>query len=151
CASTQETPLSLACERGHESVVYKLLSLGAMQRTLSMENRLCPLKIAVRHGCVDVVRVLINEGGITAVGAEIPLAAALCLAVGLSEARTFQLLLTAGGEEGRSGRANTPFMSSHLLHDGVFRSHPAVVSVLLEAGADETVWDSKGRFPRDLL
>lgn len=75
----------------------------------------------------------------------------LFLAVGFGQARILRLLLTAGGEEGRSGRANTPLTGSPPLHFGAIRGHPAVVSALLEAGADKAARDSKGRIPRDVI
>lgn len=69
CSSNGMTPLCSACKKGHEGMVSKLLSLGAMQPRFSKDGW-CPLSAAVENGHVGVVRVLMTEGGITAVGGE---------------------------------------------------------------------------------
>ncbi|CAN0598261.1 unnamed protein product, partial [Laminaria digitata] len=57
-----QTPLFLACVGGHESVVSRLLSLGAMQPADDSSSNILPLTMAVSKGFHGVVRVLINEG-----------------------------------------------------------------------------------------
>ncbi|CAM9595099.1 unnamed protein product [Laminaria digitata] len=150
CTSDGKTPLVLACYYGHESVVSKLLSLGAMQ-PVSPDDGTCPLAIAVSKGFVGVVQVLVNEGGIRAVGGEGPFSRALHRAVQAHSVRILRLLLAADGEERRSERANNSLNGACLLHCGAAFCSPAVVSVLLEAGADETARDSQGRIPRDII
>ncbi|CAN0491517.1 unnamed protein product [Laminaria digitata] len=66
-AAKGETPLFVACGGGHESMVSKLLSLAAMQPTPLAES---PLTLAVMTGSVGVIRVLVNEGGIRAIGGD---------------------------------------------------------------------------------
>ncbi|CAM9233455.1 unnamed protein product [Laminaria digitata] len=62
CASDGQTPFLLACNNGHESMVTKLLLIGAMQPTSRIENRRCPLDSAVFKGFAGVLRLLISEG-----------------------------------------------------------------------------------------
>ncbi|CAM9172197.1 unnamed protein product [Laminaria digitata] len=148
------TPLSVACCEGNESMVSKLLSLGAMQPMPPIgRDWWCPLKVAVQEGRVDVVRVLINEGGIRAVGGAGPLLKALNAAVCYRQARILQLLLTMDGEETRSEWANTidSCAGSHLLHYSAGLCYPAAVSILLEVGANEKALNSQGLTPRDAI
>lgn len=143
-----ETPLFLACSYDHESMVSKLLSLGAIQPpTLTAR---CPLIEAVIRGFVGVVRVLINEGGIEAVGGDAVLPRSMGIAVRFGRARILRLLLAVDGQEGRLW-ANAVIKGRYLLHDGAGCSVPAAVSVLLEAGADEAPRDSLGRIPGDII
>ncbi|CAM9449823.1 unnamed protein product [Laminaria digitata] len=148
CASEGGTPLYSACYRGHESLVSKLLSLGAMQ-PLPLHEGSCPLATAVSENFVGVVRVLMNEGGIRAVGGEMALANALVMAIRFRRATILRLLLTVDGEEGRSEWANTYAKGNHLLHLGAGYCSSAAVGILLEAGADETARNSEGRIPLD--
>ena len=54
-----ETPLFLACAKGHERMVSRLLSLGAMQENIC---KLCLLSGATIKGFAGVVRLLLDEG-----------------------------------------------------------------------------------------
>lgn len=143
-----ETPLFLACSYDHESMVSKLLSLGAIQPP-PLSGR-CPLVEAVIRGLVGVVRVLINEGGIEAVGGDAVLPRSMGIAVRFGRARILRLLLSVDGKEGRLW-ANAVIKGRYLLHDGAGCSVPAAVSLLLEAGADEAPRDSLGRIPGDII
>ncbi|CAN0399520.1 unnamed protein product, partial [Scytosiphon promiscuus] len=62
CSSYGMTPLYVACYQGHEAIVSKLLSLGAMQPEPYRKSDVCPLAIAVAKGFVGVVSVLLNDG-----------------------------------------------------------------------------------------
>ena len=144
------TPLFVACSEGHESVASKLLSLGAMQPTPLNTHR-CPLTIAALNGSVEVVRILVNEGGIRAVGGEKMLAKALFIAISHHHARILRLLLTVDGGQRRSELANNRSFDGFLIHDGAAYVNPAAVSILLEAGADDVARDSRGCIPLDIV
>lgn len=152
-ASKGQTPLFLACTGGHESVVSQLLSLGAMQPVPADDsNSMLPLTTAVSKGFLGVVRVLINERGIRAIGGwTAALPSALCTAVQAHQARILRLLLAASGEDRRSEWANTNVKGRHLLHYAAGYCCHAAVGVLLEAGAGEAARDSEGRIPRDVV
>lgn len=60
-ASEGEFPLFVATFYGHNTVVSKLLPLGAMQRI--PRNSMCRLLVAVDKGFILVGRALINGGG----------------------------------------------------------------------------------------
>ncbi|CAN0476827.1 unnamed protein product, partial [Laminaria digitata] len=62
CCSKDDTPLFVACARGHEGMVSKLLSLGSRQCVPHDKVKKFPLGMAAYLGFVGVVRVLINEG-----------------------------------------------------------------------------------------
>lgn len=130
CTTEGRTPLFMACHVGNERFVSKLLSLGAMQPLSASEE--CPLGIAVYLGFVGVVRVLVNEGGIRAVGSKMPLAKALQLAVSFRRVIIVRLLL-AVEEEGRLEFANTNPEGGNLVHVGAAYCYPAAVSIFLEA------------------
>ncbi|CAN0467933.1 unnamed protein product, partial [Scytosiphon promiscuus] len=141
------TPLFVACSEGHHGVVSKLLSLGAMQPAPLNSDR-CPLTIAAINGLVEVVRVLVTEGGIRAVGGEKALVKALFVAISYRRARILRVLLTVDGEERRSELANSSPYGIPLIHDCARYCYPAAVSILLGAGAEEAARDSHGRIPQ---
>ena len=151
CDFHRQTPLFLACSIGHASVVSKLLSLGATQRTPSDEASTFPLTMAAVKGFVDVVRVLINEGGIRAGGDVMVLTNPLYASIRSRQARILRLLLTVGREEGRAELTNANLMGIRLLHCGAGYCYPAAVSLLLEAGADWTARHSEGRIRQDAI
>ncbi|CAN0017402.1 unnamed protein product, partial [Laminaria digitata] len=142
-----ETPLFMACCHGHASVVSRLLSLGAIRPE---DHNLCPLAIAVRKGFLGVVRVLVNEG-MEAVGVKKALHDALYISARFCQGRILRLLLGVGGEK-RFALAYSGYAGKRLIHIGAGVCCPAVVSVLLNAGARETERDLKeGRVPRDFI
>ncbi|CAM9985561.1 unnamed protein product, partial [Laminaria digitata] len=151
CTSNGMSPLVLACGDGRESMVSKLLSLGAMQPMRLDDIRVSPLDCAVFRGFVGVVRVLINAGGVRGLGGELALAHALRTAVRYCRARILQLLLAVDGEERRLWWANINIGGMHLLHFGAAYCSTAAVSILLEAGADERTHDSEGSIPLDVI
>ncbi|CAM9469429.1 unnamed protein product [Laminaria digitata] len=150
-----ETPLFLACANGHESMVYKLLSLGAIQRD---RCKICPLKGAIFKGYVGVVEMLLDEG-IGVVGGPEVLPTALYTALVYRQAIILQMLLEAGEEDapiwGGDGApvlwANIECNQKSLLHHAAGFCCPASVSVLLAEGADEAARNSAGRLPRDAI
>ncbi|CAN0052335.1 unnamed protein product [Laminaria digitata] len=150
CIADGMTPLFIACHVGHESMVSKLLSPGAMQP--SVESDVCPLATAALKGFVGVVRVLFTEEGIRAVrGKMVALPRALYVSLRSCQAKTLRLLLTVDGEEKRSEWASAFHKDRHLLHHGAGLCYSAAVSILLEAGADETARDLGGRVPLDVI
>ena len=129
----------------------KLLSLGATHPTPVADRARCPLAEAVSQGFVGVVRVLVNQGGMKAVGGNAVLPNALYRAVRAHQARILQLLLAVHGEERRWEWANSAAQGRCLLHYGAGHCCPASVSVLLQAGADEAARDPEGHTPGDVI
>ena len=127
---------------GHDTVVSKLLSLGAMQR---VPPNMYPLLVTVDN-FVDVVGALVIGGRVRVVGGRAMLPQALHFAVGKYRATILRLLLLLEGEGRRSEWANTTNLwGRDLLHYNAGYCSPPSVSVLLEAGADETGHDYCGR------
>ncbi|CAM9171807.1 unnamed protein product, partial [Laminaria digitata] len=150
CTTTGETPLFMACAGGSAGMVSRLLSLGAVQGATPNERRMCPLMVAARRGFVDVVRVLINEGGLgKAFGDEKAVVHALEICIRFRYPRILRLLLDVEGEAGRAKWANTNFIGRQPLHDGTGYCNAAAVSMLLGAGADETALDMEGLTPAE--
>lgn len=151
-ANTGETPLFLACAKGHEIVVSRLLSLGAMQVVPPDRRGMLPLAMAVKAGFMGVVRVMIDGGvGIKAIGGSRMFPNALYSAVRYHQARILWLLLGAHGEDRRSEFANADLNDQKLLHCGAGFCSVAAVSVLLASGAEEAARDAKGRLPQDII
>ncbi|CAN0276436.1 unnamed protein product, partial [Laminaria digitata] len=152
CSSFGETPLCLACVGGHEGMVSKLLSLGAMEPPMPLvDDALSPLLVAVCKGFMGVVRILLEEEGFRAIGGRRALPDALYNAIRYRQTRILRLLLAAEGDEKRSELANTSIGGAHPLHFGAAFCCPAAVSILLEAGADEATRHPEGYTPRDVI
>ena len=146
-----ETPLFMACSRGHVGMTSRLLKLGAMQSMPPDHRNMLPLATAAIIGFEGVVRVLIKEG-MQAVGGTATLHFAIFGALQNRKTKILRLLLAAHGEEKRSHWANIKVDGMHLLHHAAgYYCCPAVVNILLAAGADETALDSKGRLPRETI
>ena len=146
-----ETPLFMACSRGHEGMASRLLSLGAMQSMPPDHRNMLPLATAAIIGFEGVVRVLINKG-MRAVGGTETLHFAIFGAIQHRQTKILQLLLAADGSEKRSHWANIKVDGKRLLHHAAgYYWCPAAVNILLAAGADEAALDSMGRIPRDTI
>lgn len=148
----RRTPLALACMNDNQSTVSRLLSLGAIELMPLDQNNRCPLAEAAMSGCVGVVRILIKQG-LGVVGGFKALPRALYSALLGHQAKIVRLLLVVAREE-------APMIdwvnfvinkTMSLIHCGAASCCPASVSVLLAAGADETVLDSEGRLPQDVI
>ena len=147
-----QTPLYVASLLGRESMVSKLLSLNAKQiRPPEHRRCTCPLVVAVVLGFAGVVRVLISERGLSAVGGEGALRRALHAAVIHRKAIILRLLLTVGGEDRRSRLANFKYEGTPLLQIAAVLCYRAAVSILLEAGADEAAHDPKQATPAYII
>ncbi|CAN0262068.1 unnamed protein product, partial [Laminaria digitata] len=141
-STSGETPLFMACYYGQEEVLSRLLSLGAVP---PVERKMCPLTMAVRQGFVGVVRILITQQGMQAIGGRDVLPKALYASARFGQGKILRVLLGADGDGMRSAWANTGIMGKHLLHFGAGYCSPGAVSALLEAGADEGARDVEGR------
>lgn len=121
-----KTPLRLAAENGHRSIVEHLIEKGA---AIDTDNS--PLCEAARNGHEAVVRLLINKG------ADIDLAdssgcTALTAAASGGHEAIVQLLLDRGADiEGTIG-----LEESSPLYEAASGGHEAVVQLLLNRGAD---------------
>lgn len=91
-----------------------------------------------------MVQVLINEGGLRAVGETTAVPDALYTGVRNRRARIVRLLVVVDEEEGRSKLVNVYTKGVHLLRYAAGSCYPAAVSILLEAGSDETPLDFEG-------
>lgn len=130
CTSNGVTPLFLSCIEGHEGIVSKLLSLGAVQPMPLDANDKCLISVAVEKGFVGVVRVLINQEGIRAVGGGVALRYALCIAICYHQARILPLFLAAvDGKNGRSQWMNINLEGNHLLLFAAGSCNPVGVSI----------------------
>ncbi|CAN0070648.1 unnamed protein product [Laminaria digitata] len=149
-AASGASALFVASFHGHEGMVSKLLSLGAMQQV--PPNGMCPLLAAVDKGFVNVVRALIEGGRVRVVGGREVLPPALHFAISSRRATILRLLLSVEGEARRSEWANsTNPGGTDVLHFGAGYCYPAAIGILLEAGADETRRDGDGRLARDVI
>lgn len=102
CTILGETPLYIACRKGLEDMASKLLSLGARQPMRPNESDKCLLGAAVFGGFLEVMRILIDEGGVMALGERLTvLPRTLCCSVVSGQVRILQLLLTWGEKEAR--------------------------------------------------
>lgn len=151
CSAGGMTPLFAACSEGHQSMVSKLLSLGARQRVTSEDNGLFPLVIAVMKGFFEVARTLVNRGGLEEMGGGHVLAQALYRAIVCRRPRILTMLLAAEGGEKRSKWANVNIDGRYLLHYGAGCCCHVEVSILLEAGANEAARDDWGRIPQEVI
>lgn len=150
-----ETPLFMACYYGQEAVLSRLLTLGAVRPDDAC--KISGLTTAVHKDLIGVVRVLLNQGMNALGGKTAVLRSAMYASVRFHRAKILSLL-RADGEPMRSALANTAIMDKgmRLLHYAAGFCCPDAVSVLLEAGADETARDAgrggvEGRVPLDMI
>lgn len=142
------TPPFIACVNGHESMVSRLLSLGAMQQPDDIS--ISPLIMAAARDFEGVVRILLDYG-LEAVGLRSSLPFAVLGAIWSCNAKILRLLLAVDGEEKRPQWANTRCQDSTMLHVAAGMNCPALVNLLLAAGADEAGRDSKGCIAPDVV
>ncbi|CAM9599915.1 unnamed protein product [Laminaria digitata] len=111
-SKSDETPLSVACSRGHESLVSRVLSLGTVHQHEDCE---LPLEVTVAGGFVGVVRILLNAG-IGAVGGKEALPNALAAALRHRQSKALRLLLAVDGKAKQSVWANVLLDGRPLIH-----------------------------------
>lgn len=150
-AANGQTPLYVACCQGDETMVAKLIALGATENTPKPFFRPCPLAEAVVYGFVGVVRILTSAVGLRSVGGASALIKALHNAVVHNKAVILRLLLAVGGCNWRARWANTSFQGRTLLYLAAGYCCPEAVNILLEAGGHEGVEDPDGLSPRDVV
>lgn len=143
CTPNGISPLFVACVEGNESMASKLLSLEATELKTFDVDKPCLLTETVEKGFEGVVRVLMNEGGIPAVGGMPAMLRAFVAAIRCRRPVILRLLLTAKGYIERSELENSELGCINLLHFGVGFCYPAAVSILLEAGCYEAEHHSK--------
>ena len=135
-----ETPLYLACERGHMQLAQRLLDNHPTAADINMMTRdtWSPLMIATRHGHVDVVRLLLSKGAniVARTGAG---DTCLHLAAFYNKPEVTQLLIAAQCDvNARNKLGQTPVFAA------AENNHNNVLDLLLAAGADVNVQDGKG-------
>ncbi|CAM9408213.1 unnamed protein product [Scytosiphon promiscuus] len=150
-ASDGSTPLYMASGFGKERLVSLLLSAGAKQPPSGLATTRCPLDIAVTNNNEAVVRVLLDRG-LGAIGGSRVLPNALNLAV-MRKGRTriLRMLLAAEGEARRQHWARVFFEVTPMLGWAVASNRLEEATILLEAGADESVPDGFGRKPSTII
>lgn len=145
------TPLYMASGFGKDKLVSLLLSAGARQPPSSLATTRCPLDIAVTNTNEEVVRVLLDRG-VEAIGGSRTFANALNLAV-MRKGRTriLRMLLAAEGEDRRQHWARVFFEVTPILGWAVASNSLKAATILLEAGADESIPDGFGRKPSAII
>lgn len=141
------TPLAVACMCGHSAFVeYLFDNCGADPSAVNGVGQ-TPLSVATRLGHVEVVKVLLRFGvsqlGPTAYGDS------LCGMAMSGNVKIMRELVHAEGGVHVQG-AETPAKLT-ALHMAAGYCHPLAISMLLEAGADETVTDFRGKTAFDII
>ena len=143
-ATLRQTALMLAVAENHTPVARVLLELGASVSARST-NRFTPLLFAAQQGNLDAARLLlsaganVNESAPEGIGGNTNArtrfiadtdAAALLVAIDSLHEEMALFLLDQGADPGHAGAGRT------ALHAAVQHRMPAVVTALLERGAD---------------
>lgn len=147
-----ETPLCMACAQGRESLVKRMLSLGATHRVLPKPSHgACALSMAAMKGREGIVRILLCAGLEVVGGRKAVMPNAMYTAIRSRHARVLRMLIEAHGKETPKEWANASILGRRLLHYATGYCYPAAVSVLLAAGADETDQDFAELIPIDCI
>ena len=143
-ATLGQTALMLAVAQNHTPVARVLLEVGAPVAARST-NRFTALQFAAQQGNIDAARLLlsagadVNESAPEGIGGNTNArtrfvadteAAALLVAIDSGHADMALFLLERGADPGHAGAGRT------ALHSAVQRRMPALVTALLEHGAD---------------
>ncbi|CAN0414062.1 unnamed protein product, partial [Hapterophycus canaliculatus] len=147
------TPLYAAAMSGKDRAVSHLLAAGARQPPASAEKDMCPLVAAVRENHRDVVRVLLMDEGMEAIGGSeaIPRAVGAAAAARKGRAGIVRMLLSAEGREREQHWARCFFKGDPVLHCAVSYGNISAAKMLLSAGADETAENDDGRRAKEVI
>lgn len=132
--------LHLAAESGSEEVIQALVEAGAKAgsyRDWDLHEKLTPLMMAARSGCVGGIKILLGAGADIDAGLDTTGETALHHAVRAGAPECVQLLISSGATVNP-----TTLYSESPLHVAVYEDLPNVVDILLSAGAN--VRASKG-------
>lgn len=149
------TPLCLAAvARARSDVMEMLLSRGATNTKAlereGLETASCPLYMAVKTRREDLVRLLL-EKGMAAIGGLALIPGALFEAAHTSQPRVVRMLIAVEGEHKKAYWARFVHKGVCLLNHACSFNALEVVSLLLHAGARETVVDSRGTSALDAV
>ena len=136
------TALHWACQEDFPDVVKVLIDAGA-DIEVKDDNGCSPLLLASKDGSLATVRMLVKAGADVS-GTDNERETCLTLAAYFGHTETVRHLLCLP-EVDVNQSCNSGFTSLHL---GVIQTHPDVVEVLVNAGADvEAKYDGVGRTP----
>lgn len=129
-ASSQTTPLTVACERGHDRVVSFLIDHGAI---LQGESGAAALHAAIRYGGPEIVSILLSNGvspDAPTLNGDRPLHSAIGQAATGQSAAIVKLLLASGADPDATG------MHDRVpLHDAARSGNIASIEALVDSGA----------------
>lgn len=145
------TLLWCAASQGRECMVLHLLRLGVKQPVALDTEIACPLTSTVAKNYGEILCILLDHG-MRAVGNILSIASAMEAAVRHGRVKGLDALLGhfEGNGDTRQRLARLRRSGEPLLHFAVSIGRPAIVSVLLAAGADETATDKDGRLPSEM-
>lgn len=142
-----QTPLALACFKGHFACVKYLLDDCKADPRAGGNVRSTPLAIAAHRGHLETVKMLLRFG-VRQLG-PYSYNDALCRVAMNGDVRMMRELLNVEGGVHSKGVKTSDDRT--LLHYSAGHCHPLVTSMLLKAGADETVKEATGKTPSDVV
>lgn len=145
-----QTPLTFACSSGHVTSVKYLLDKAGADPGVADAMGTTALTTACQQDHLAVVKLLLGRG-ISQLG---PYAFrdAFCSVAMIGNFRMMRELIHAeGGVHAKGPEAKTPPPVITSLHYAAGYCHPFAMSLLLGAGANETIRDSSGKTPLDVV
>ena len=135
-ADDQGTPLCHAAYAGYVAVVRELLSMPGIDVNLAQRAGGTPLFLAVKEGCVGVVKVLLEEArGLNVNLGTLKGSTALCIAAHLGREEVVKLLLEASNININASR----FDGTTPLIGAVVGNFPGIVELLIKRGANVNI------------